>query len=116
MTGNADPNLGEVKVRLGDREYTLTPSLGACMSLSKNNGIVGAITRCRNLEMETIVEVLAAGLGRRSRDLPELVYQAGAIKVMPACITFLSNLSNGGRPLREEDEKTDEGPTGTGSA
>lgn len=96
---------GDVAITIDGKEYTLKPTLKAAQELSRNNGIGGMVQRCASLELDAIVQVIAAGLGRTSRDLSEKVYSTGVRNVAPAVITFLTNLSNGGRPITEEELK-----------
>jgi hypothetical protein len=104
----ADPTTGEVDIELDGKTYKLKPSLGAALALSKNNGIIGAVGRCSNMEFDTIVDVVAAGLGRRPRDLSDLIYKAGLRNINVVCIRFLSVLSNGGKPIIDDNKTSDE--------
>lgn len=106
---------GDVPVTIDGREYVLKPTLKAAQELSRNNGIATAVQRCASLELDAVVQVVAAGLGRSTKDLAQKIYDTGIRHVAPACITFLTNLSNGGRPLKEEElEELKKGPTEEG--
>jgi len=96
---------GDVPITIGGVEYILKPTLKAAQALSKSDGIARMVQRCATLELNACVEVIEAGLGRSSKDLAEKVYDTGLRNLAPACITFLTNLSNGGRPISEEELK-----------
>lgn len=118
MTKTTTMGAGDVPITIGGQEYVLKPTLKAAQELSRNDGIGRMVQRCATLEIDAVVQVIAAGLGRTSKDLPEKVYETGLRLLAPACITFLTNLSNGGRPITEEelkelpldDEKVKESP------
>lgn len=100
---------GNVVIKLGDQEVTLRPSLQAAITLSGGRGGMSVLTeRCLNLEFAAIQSIIIAGMGgKTSKDLPELIYQAGILDLSAPCIKFLHIVSNGGRPIDDDDD--DEG-------
>lgn len=101
---------GDVVVKLGEHELTLRPTLKAAMSLSsQRGGITTLVQRCLDLEFDAIFAVVLAGMeGKNSKDLPELVYSAGMLKLSPICIKFLHIVANGGRPIGDDEEEGEE--------
>jgi hypothetical protein len=106
------PGEGNVAIMLDEKELFLTPSLGACMAISKlNGGLNAAVQRCLALDMDTIVAVIVAGLGlnpTQAAKVPAAVYKTGLIRLHGACIDFISIVGNGGRPLSDEEEEPDD--------
>lgn len=102
--------LGDVTIELDGEEMVLRPSLKACMTLSRSsNGITSAVQKCLAYDFDTIHQVIAAGLGADSRDLPEKIYRSGLIDLSPKCIRFLHVVANGGKPPADESrEETDD--------
>lgn len=96
---------GDVPITIDGQEYVLKPTLRAAQELCRNEGITMLLTRCANLEMETLRRVIAAGLGRSSRDLEEKLFKTGLRNVSGPCVDFLVNLSNGGMPVKKEDQE-----------
>jgi hypothetical protein len=100
---------GDVEVVLGGRTYVLRPSLDACRTLSRlSGGIRGAIDKCASLDFDTVVRVIQAGIGnneaRKLKNIEELIFEKGLMDdgdIVPRCIDYLSNIANGGRPMRE---------------
>lgn len=93
---------GDVPITIDGKEYVLKPSLNACLTLSSGEGLQGMIRRIQSVEADAIVRVVSAGLGRNARDLPKLLYKTGLVTYVGPCIKYLSNLSNGGTPLRDD--------------
>lgn len=119
---------GRIELELDGKPVALVPTLEACTEISKMaGGLAGAVERCRQLHFETICAVVGAGLEingirpnptQRSKFLPKAVYEAGVVGVAAYCMEFITVVSNGGRPLRSQDEDGDddgedgEGPDG----
>lgn len=103
----AEIGAGDVNIKTGKLDLTLKCSLRAAQTLSRNNGLQGAVQRCVALEFETIHEVIVQGIGKNAKELPALIYDAGLRNLNGPCITFLTNLANGGKPPKDEE---DEGP------
>jgi hypothetical protein len=108
------PGAGDVPIELDGDSVVLKPSLDAAMQASRlANGLTGAIDRCARYDLDTIIRVVALGLGltgNGSKDLPGKVYRTGVHIVAPACIRFLNILSNGGRPIGDGDDDEDKAP------
>lgn len=104
--GKAEIGSGDVTLQLGDDDFTLRPTLKACMSLSnQRGGVTAMVQRCLDFEFDAIHSVIVAGMdGKTSRDMPELIFKTGLVNLAAPCIKFLNNVANGGRPLGEEDE------------
>lgn len=102
---------GDVVINLeGHGEVTLRPTLDACRRLSgMEGGVNKMIERCRNLEFGAIHSVIAAGLGKDSKDLQDLIYRSGLLNLHGQCIDFLIIVANGGRRIsgEEQEEKSD---------
>lgn len=100
---------GDVAIMLDEKELFLTPSLGACMAISKlNGGLNAAVQRCLALDMDTICAVIIAGLGlnpTQAQKVPAAVYKTGLISLHGPCIDFISIVGNGGRPLLDEEHE-----------
>lgn len=104
MTHNT--HAGDVTIQLGSAgEVVLKPSLDAAMTLSAMpGGIVKMVERCMNFEFDAIMKVVVCGIGSNSKDLPQLVYEAGLSELSPQCILFLNVLVNGGKMPSADDE------------
>ena len=102
---NVEVNPGDIAVTLQGKEFTLKCSLEAALALTKNNGLRGAVERCLAYDVDTIVDVYAIGLGKRSRALPKAIYDEGVAKCSIPAIRFLTNLSHGGKPPVVSDDK-----------
>lgn len=101
---------GNVIVNLdGQGEVTLKPTLKACTSLTgMTGGVLKLQERVLNMEFSAIKMVIEAGIGRSSKELDDIIFRTGLFDLRGPCITFLSNVANGGRPLGEvEEEETD---------
>ncbi len=96
---------GDVEVVLGDHKLTLKPNLDAAIRLSGlPGGITKMVDRCLNYEFDAILSVITTGIGKSSKDLPQLVFETGMVELSPICIKYLSIIANGGRPMDEEEE------------
>lgn len=112
------PGAGDVEIVLveggEERTHRLVPSLGACMHLSRAaGGIAGAVDRVGRLDFDTIVEVVAVGLGvnpsQKEKLVQPAVYETGLIMLSAPCISFLHVVANGGRaPVSGEQDGEDE--------
>lgn len=109
MGKKARPGAGDVRIVLDGEEMVLTPSLEACMAISKMAGdsLVAGCQRCSRLDFEFICDVLAHGLNATSpalkKDLREKVYKTGVIAVSADALLFLRTIMNGGeRPVDDE--------------
>lgn len=109
MEFKAEPGSGFVNIELDGKAMQLKPSLDACIRISKiAGGLNAAIVRCRNLDFDTICEVVQIGLGINpvmAKKIPEAVYRQGTIDLAGACIDFVHVVANGGRALPPDDEE-----------
>lgn len=98
---------GDVKVELvGHGEVTLRPTLDACRKLSgMPGGINKMIERCQSWEFDAIHLVIASGLGSNAKELPDLIFRTGMLKLAPSCIDFLFVVANGGRSLSDAPQE-----------
>lgn len=125
MTTTAKVGAGTVYVMLGGKEYALIPTLAAMQGISRvNGGIRGALDRVVQLDFDTFERVMRLGLGPKTvrqieqdtgEQLPEILFAAGMTddtegKLASKCIEYLSVLSNGGRPIGEARDDTQDPP------
>lgn len=109
----AEIGAGDVPVTLSEKgirkEFKLKCTLDAAMTLSKSyGGLVGAMNRCLNYDLDTLVAVFAAGLGKNSSSLPGAIYEEGVATCSVPAVRFITNLTYGGKP---PPKKTDgDGP------
>lgn len=113
MTEEAKPRLGagDVPVEIDGEKFTLVPTLNAARVLSARDGLRGAMRRVLDLDTNTILEVVGAGLThdgyRPPADMAERIWRTGfmlsAGGVADAAFTYLNVLANGGRPLPSTD-------------
>lgn len=96
-----EPGVGNVEITLAGKTQQLVPSLAACMALSRAaGGINMAVERCRRLDFDAMVEVVAQGLNvnpsQKARLVEPAVYETGLINIADSCILFLHVVANGG--------------------
>lgn len=105
--------LGIVTIQLEGKAVELEPTMEACMAVSRIAGGIGsAIERVSRLDFDTIVEIIAHGMGlnpgQRDRQLRPAVFAEGLIKLAPDVILFLRIIANGGR-YPDDDEDGEDG-------
>lgn len=101
---------GDVKVELaGHGEVILHPSLKACTVLTgMPGGVIKLQERVMHMEFSAIKMVVEAGLGKTAKEMDDIIFRTGLFDLRGPCISFLSIVANGGRPLGEtEEEETD---------
>jgi hypothetical protein len=110
----ASPGAGNVEIVLVEQgkesTHVLKPSLEACIHLSRiSGGLAAAAERCHRLDFDTVVEVIAAGLGvnpgQKERMVQPAVYETGTIRLSGPCVLFLRVIANGGRLPADDDEE-----------
>ena len=102
---------GDVEITLDGQVMHLRPSLKAAMTLTNMQGGVPHMTqRCLNYELDAVILVVSVGIGIQSKDLAEKVWSTGVIDLAAPCIRYLHVLSNGGRPVSDEEAKEEEAP------
>lgn len=115
---------GDVPITLGGEDRLLSPSLQACLNLTKlagPDGLMGLVNRLSRYEFDVLVQVIAAGLGfagQGPKELTGLVYDGGLHKMVPLAIRFVNHVMNGGRPVADVDDSpggNDPAPLGSKS-
>lgn len=110
------PGAGNVHFELDGKPMELVPSLQACIAISGiAGGLNAAIQRCLALDFETICAVITAGLNlnpTQAKNLREAVFRTGLIDLSGPCIEFVHVVSNGGRPVEDEEggDEADQDP------
>lgn len=93
---------GEVMITLGDKEYTLKPSIGAMRALSRQyGGLLPAAQQIQAFNIDAWVFVVRQGAqlsDEAAKGLDKRIYDAGLDGLMQPLVTFVNLLSNGGRP------------------
>lgn len=85
---------------------TLTPTLGAAMSLNSKHGTLGALARkLGDYDMAAAVDVAAAGAGLSREKAAEAVFAAGLFDSTPHLTRFVLLLGNGGKFPKEAEEE-----------
>jgi hypothetical protein len=108
-------NLGEVEITLDEKRHVLQCSLRAARTISAlSGGFVGAFEGISRFQMATYVQILAAGLDKRSSGeieaLEEAVYRNGLETLSAPLSKYLNRLMNGGR----DPSSNAEGSSGNG--
>jgi hypothetical protein len=103
----------EITINLDGEQLVLRPSLLAAQQLSRAaGGFVELNNRISKLDFDTIVSVVALGLGygagttRQPQNLEERVWRTGLAELAVPCVQFVTLLANGGRPLAEAHDDT----------
>lgn len=101
---NATLGAGNVAIILDGEDAVLRPSLKAAQTISKQSGgIIAAVQAVGRFDFETIVAVIALGLGvsqaREVQSLAEKVYSTGLTDLVEPVTKFLTIIANGGRPI-----------------
>lgn len=114
MADEAAPGAGNIPITLDGKEMELVPTLDACIRISAiGGGISAASQRCRQLDFDTVCQIVSAGLGLnpvQAKTVPPAVYKTGLIAIAEACIDFCHVVANGGRPPEEQEGQDDENP------
>ncbi len=100
---------GNVPITLDGEGVVLRPSLKAAQTISKQaGGIIAAVQAVGQFNFETIVTVIALGLGISSpkevQALAEKVYSTGLTDLVEPVTRYLTIVANGGRPVEEGGE------------
>lgn len=110
MADAPEIGIGDVEIALGETTIVLKPTPASLKKLSNlPGGIPGLVERTMNYQWETIEAVVMIGANlthnqAKTHNLDQLLFDAGFTKLAPLIIRYLSNLSNGGRPIRDEAE------------
>ena len=105
---------GEVPVMLEGEELILKPTLRAMNAVNRQfNGLRNARERLVNEDADAVSFILRHGLNmddRAARDLPERVFRNGLTgDLLVSLIRYVAILGNGGKPLPDEPDGSDEG-------
>lgn len=108
-----DPNAGNIEIELDDENLTLVPTLNAATNISTRlEGLINANNQVLGMNLNAMVTIIRFGASlddKAAKSLPEKVYRAGLSKLQVPLLNFIGNLSRGGRPRDDEDDKADEG-------
>ncbi|NQD72918.1 hypothetical protein [Pseudomonas sp. CM27] len=89
---------GTVTVKLGDEEFTLTPTLKAVRAIeSRFGGLRGASQAINSLSVDGCAAILVAGAGlddKAAKAVPEQVWQHGVLDVSTQLNSYLVALYN----------------------
>jgi hypothetical protein len=114
-TDKARLGAGDVEITLAGEKRTLRPTLAAAITISRlSGGLLGALHRVGQLDVDTMVLVTRAGLDLTdlgAKGLDEKVFTAGlgyADGLAKPLTTYLENLANGGRPRIEAGSTHDD--------
>lgn len=103
---------GDIEVVIEGQTLLLKPTLECCIKMSRS-GVAGPRVlseQCMALNLDAIAFVIAAGLDKTIEQVQGPIFRTGTINVFAACIRFIHVVSNGGRPITEEDENTPKDP------
>lgn len=105
-----DPDYGAVEITLCGETITLEPTLTAMKRIDRHFGSLrAAISQCQQLSLDGLVFVISAGAAlddAGKKRIPELVFKAGILSVVPPVNEFLMLLMN---PTGETAEEADSG-------
>lgn len=106
----AHANYGVVDVEIGDKTYTLTPSLRAMDRLNDEwvGGLRGALDKAEGFNARDLAKIvkIGAALDVELDELAEAVFDHGAMKVGPPVVAFVLSL------LNPRASKVEEKPSG----
>lgn len=89
---------GTTVVNVGEKKYTLIPTLGAVRAIeARFGGLRGAVIAQRELAVDGVAYIIAAGADLKAEEtqsLPQDVWEAGIATVAPQLDTFLVALLN----------------------
>lgn len=124
MTDKREIGAGDIEFTLEGETHVLTPSLEACVALSRARGglygpgsISEGITRY-DFDAYEIVIRAGLGLGRSAvKGLPEQIFKTGLLSLIKPCSEFIAVVANGGqKPAKAEDDSDKVRPTSKASA
>lgn len=125
---NYKPRLGSgnVPVTIDGEALELVPTYAAMAKISsRGGGLRGAMERILQLDADTIVDVIAVGLGygankRPPKDLSERIWRTGFTLatggIADAAFEYVNVLANGGRPVPKDELGDEEGAIETEGA
>jgi hypothetical protein len=98
---------GDVPIVLDGETVKLTPNLRAAQTLSRvGGGLIELGQRVARIDVDAITTIITLGLGYGGenpppKDLDEKIFRSGLAKLAAPCVRYLNVLGNGGRPLEE---------------
>lgn len=105
---------GNIEIELDGETVVLRPNLKAAQNISRSKGgIMAAVEAVGKFDLDTMVNVIALGLGaegKEARDLADKVYSTGMADLVSPVINYLTILANGGRPMQASGGEVDEDP------
>jgi hypothetical protein len=101
---------GDVQIVLDGETVTLRPSLKAALTISREaGGIMGAFRGLSDLNLDTVIGIIAVGLGKKPADIEEAVWRTGVGSLVPGVTQFVSIIANGGKPVDGSDGGSEKG-------
>jgi hypothetical protein len=99
----ANPAVGEVDIELNGKVETLKSTLPAARLVSQlGGGFLNASARVSVMDFDLCVAIVAAGLGKQSKDVENAVFATGLADLIGPISTFVTYLANGGKPPKED--------------
>lgn len=110
----AEPGIGDVEITLDGVIHILRPTMENALKIlatcDRVGGVQAAQQKVASLQFEIICDIIAHGLGcnptQRQRMIPEMVVKAGLLNLFGPVIRFLEIVSNGGKPVEDEELET----------
>lgn len=98
-------NTGDVDISLNGDKSTLRCTLRAAKEINASFGdYVTAQRRLATYDLAAYVAIVAAGLGKTSKEVEAAVYNNGMVELTKPLSDYVNLLANGGRPLKTDDE------------
>lgn len=99
-----------IKVTLDGRGETLRPTLRAAREVNAGFGsFTEAYRKLAAFDLEAYIVIVAAGLGKKPKDVEETVYRNGLPDLTEPLSEFVTLLANGGRPPVKPEETPPKG-------
>lgn len=103
---------GEVEIELGAagerKPFTLRCTPRAFKAVNQLGGFATVFRRLAEFDADAYDAVIAAGLNKRPGDVSELVFKTGLPDLTAPLSEFVSQLMNGGRPVKANEPDGDE--------
>ncbi|HWV44132.1 hypothetical protein [Pseudorhodoplanes sp.] len=103
---------GEVEIELGAEDerkpFTLRCTPRAFKAVNQLGGFSNVFRRLAEFDADAYDAVIAAGLNKRPGDVSELVFKTGLPDLTAPLSEFVSQLMNGGRPIKADEPGGDE--------
>lgn len=98
-------NPGEVEIELSGRKEILRPTLDALLTINALGGVMGAYGKLQSYDFNAYVAIIAAGLGKKPRDIQDEVFRAGFVDFVEPLCDFVDSVSRGGKPKNDDGKK-----------